>query len=88
MQNTFVTGWDDEVRAMKQIQKTASFAVLHFLTAFSVAWVMTGSWLIGGAVALVEPAINTVVFFFHEKAWSLKSTEPATNGQAVEAITA
>lgn len=54
---------------MKAFQKTASFAVLHFCTAFSVAWAMTGSWIIGGAVALVEPAINTVVYFFHEKVW-------------------
>lgn len=49
--------------------KTVSFAIVHFVTAFSVAWAMTGSLLVGGAVALVEPAINTVVYFFHEKAW-------------------
>lgn len=58
---------------MKQVQKTASFAVLHFITAFSVAWAMTGSMLIGGAVALVEPAINTVVYFVHEKFWQRRS---------------
>ena len=51
------------------MQKTLSFAVIHFITAFSVTWLMTGSVLIGGAVALVEPAVNTVVFFFHEKLW-------------------
>jgi len=49
--------------------KTASFAVLHFSVAFSVGYALTGSALIGGTIALVEPAINTVVFFFHEKAW-------------------
>ncbi|WP_237133164.1 DUF2061 domain-containing protein [Pseudohongiella sp. O18] len=54
---------------MKAFQKTASFAVLHFCTAFGVAWAMTGSWIIGGAVALVEPAINTIVYFVHEKFW-------------------
>lgn len=51
------------------MRKTASFAVVHMITAFAVAWAMTGSLLVGGAVALIEPAINTVVFFFHEKAW-------------------
>jgi uncharacterized membrane protein len=51
------------------MKKTASFAVLHMATAFTVAWVMTGDVMVGGAVALVEPAINTVVFFFHEKVW-------------------
>ncbi|MFW2371923.1 MAG: DUF2061 domain-containing protein [Gammaproteobacteria bacterium] len=50
--------------------KTMSFAVVHFSVAFSVAYVMTGSLLIGGAIALVEPAINTVAYYFHEKIWS------------------
>jgi uncharacterized membrane protein len=51
------------------MNKTATFALVHFTVAFSVAWAMTGSWVVGGALALVEPAINTVAFFFHEKAW-------------------
>ncbi len=58
---------------MTQIKKTASFAVLHFMTAFAVTWAMTGSMLVGGAVALVEPAINTGVFFLHEKIWQRRS---------------
>lgn len=49
--------------------KTATFAVMHFAIAFTVAYVMTGSLLVGGAVAAVEPAVNTVAFFFHEKFW-------------------
>lgn len=49
--------------------KTLTFAVLHFSVAFSVGWLLTGSWLVGGAIALVEPACNTVVFYFHEKVW-------------------
>ncbi len=50
--------------------KTMTFAILHFSVAFTVAYLLTGSVLIGGLVALVEPAINTVVFYFHEKAWT------------------
>lgn len=49
--------------------KTASFAMLHFSVAFSVAYLLTGSLLVGGLMALVEPACNTVVFYFHERAW-------------------
>ena len=49
--------------------KTASFAALHFTVAFSLGWLLTGSWLVGGVIALVEPACNTVVFHFHEKVW-------------------
>lgn len=49
--------------------KTLTFATLHFTVAFFVGWLLTGSMLIGGALALVEPACNTVVFYFHEKVW-------------------
>ena len=49
--------------------KTFTFAVLHFGIAFGVAWALTGSVLVGGAVALVEPAVNTLGFHLHEKAW-------------------
>lgn len=49
--------------------KTFTFAVLHFSVAFTVTYLLTGSVLVGGAVALVEPAINTVVFYFHDKVW-------------------
>lgn len=49
--------------------KTTTFAVMHFTVAFTVAYLITGSVVVGGAVALVEPAVNTVAFHFHEKIW-------------------
>lgn len=49
--------------------KTLSFAVVHFVVAFSVGYALTGSLAVGGAIALVEPLLNTVAYFFHEKAW-------------------
>ncbi len=49
--------------------KTLSFAGLHFTVAFLLGWLFTGSLLVGGALAVVEPACNTVVFHFHEKVW-------------------
>ncbi|ACR11989.1 DUF2061 domain-containing protein [Teredinibacter turnerae] len=50
--------------------KTLTFAVMHFSIAFAVAWALTGDWAVGGAVALVEPAINSVGYIFHEKIWA------------------
>jgi uncharacterized membrane protein len=49
--------------------KTFTFAAVHFTVAFTVAYILSGSFLIGGAIALVEPAINTVAYFVHEKVW-------------------
>ena len=51
--------------------KTMTFAAVHFSVAFGVAYAVTGSILVGGLIALVEPAINTVAYYFHEKAWSV-----------------
>jgi uncharacterized membrane protein len=49
--------------------KTMSFAAVHFSVAFTVGYVLSGSVLVGGAIALVEPAVNTVAYYFHEKVW-------------------
>ena len=49
--------------------KTLAFAIQHFSIAFAVACLLTGDVLIGSAVALIEPAVNTVGFYFHERVW-------------------
>lgn len=49
--------------------KTVTFAAIHFTVAFSVTYALTGDILIGSAVALIEPTINTVAFYFHELGW-------------------
>jgi len=49
--------------------KTASFAVVHFSVAFTVTYMLTGDAFIGGLIATIEPAVNSVAYFFHEKVW-------------------
>ena len=52
------------------ILKTLSFAAVHFTVAFTIGYLLTGSVLVGGTLALVEPACNTVAYHFHEKVWA------------------
>lgn len=54
------------------MKKTLSFAIIHFSVAFSLAFLLTGNLLIGGLIALIEPMVNTVAFYFHEKVWQTK----------------
>jgi uncharacterized membrane protein len=54
----------------RSMTKTVTFAAVHFSVAFTVAYLMTGSVLVGGVIALVEPAINTVAYHFHEQVWN------------------
>lgn len=53
----------------RDLSKTLSFLALHLIVGFSVAYLFTGSLMIAGGIALVEPLVNAVVFFFHERAW-------------------
>lgn len=64
--------------------KTFSFAILHFTVAFTVGYLLTGSAMVGGLLAVIEPACNTVVFHFHEKAWKrFEESSPEQHARAV-----
>lgn len=52
------------------MKKTLNFAAIHFTIAFTVAYVLTGDILLGSLVAMLEPSVNTLAFYFHEKVWS------------------
>lgn len=49
--------------------KTIRFAAIHFTIAFTVAYALTGEILIASMIAMIEPAVNTVAFYFHERVW-------------------
>lgn len=49
--------------------KTTTFAICHFTVAFTVAYLLTGSFGMASLLALVEPMVNTVAYYFHEKVW-------------------
>lgn len=57
---------DERPRALA---KTLTFALLHFGVAFSVAYLLTGSVAVATGVGLIEPLVNTVAFYLHERAW-------------------
>jgi uncharacterized membrane protein len=63
--------------------KTATFAAVHFTVAFSVGYALTGSAVIGGTLALVEPAVNTVAFYFHELGWKKFAEHKAVIAEAM-----
>jgi uncharacterized membrane protein len=51
------------------MKKTLSFALVHFTIAFSLGYLVTGSLWAGGALAVLEPAVNTIAYHVHERAW-------------------
>ncbi|ABD81323.1 DUF2061 domain-containing protein [Saccharophagus degradans] len=59
------------------MKKTCSYTAMHFTIAFGVAWMLTGDFVVGGLVAIVEPAVNSVAYFFHERAWARIAARPS-----------
>jgi len=60
--------------------KTITFAIMHFSVAFGVTYLITGDLVLGGLVAVIEPAVNTVGYFFHEKVWQRLDNRKTTAG--------
>lgn len=58
-------------------KKTLTFALTHMSVAFVVGWAVTGNAALGGALALVEPLVNTVAYFLHEKLWERRRSAAA-----------
>lgn len=54
----------------RDLAKTLSYLSVHLTIGFSVAYAFTGSLEIAGGLAIIEPMVNAVAFFFHEKVWA------------------
>lgn len=65
--------------------KTGSYAVMHFMVAITVAYLLTQSWKAALAIGIVEPLVQTVAFYFHDRAWNRRGgPAPVTPHEAVE----
>ena len=52
------------------LMKTASYYVIHVCVAALVAYAVTGNLWASLTLSLLEPTVQAVAFFFHEKAWA------------------
>jgi uncharacterized membrane protein len=62
---------------MRSIAKTATYWVLHISVASSLAFALTGDLNAALAIGLLEPSVQAVVFFLHERAWERVPALPA-----------
>lgn len=51
------------------LMKTGSYYVIHICVAAMVAYAVTGNLIASLTLSLLEPTVQAVAFFFHEKAW-------------------
>ncbi|GGE45047.1 hypothetical protein GCM10011367_19780 [Marinicauda pacifica] len=58
-----------QLRLPRGVLKTLSYSLMHLSVAMSVAYLLTGSWKAALAIGLIEPAVQTLAYTFHERAW-------------------
>ncbi|WP_375547667.1 DUF2061 domain-containing protein [Oceanicaulis alexandrii] len=60
--------FDLSIRAFKPL----TYGVMHLIVAISVAYALTQNWKASLAIGLIEPAVQTIAYTFHERAWTKK----------------
>lgn len=65
----------------RMFKKTLSYYIMHMSVAMLVGYLVTGSFAMAVALSLLEPTIQAVAFFFHEKFWERNT--PKQNEEAM-----
>lgn len=59
------------------LMKTGSYYVMHIVVAATVAYAVTGEWWAALTLSILEPSVQAVAYFFHERAWARRSAASA-----------
>ena len=68
--------------------KTGSYYLIHICVAATVAYAVTGNLWASLTLSLLEPTVQAVAFFFHEKAWERAAQRRAAQAQQAHNATA
>jgi len=55
------------------LRKTASYYLVHIVVAAAVAYAVTGSLHTALALSLLEPTVQMIFFYLHEKLWERRA---------------
>ena len=53
--------------------KTMTYGAMHFCVAIIAAFAVTRSWVAALGIGMIEPAVQTIAYTFHEKAWARRT---------------
>jgi len=70
------------IQQRRRLFKTMTYCCMHITVATLVAYALSGNWRVALSIGLIEPFVQTFVFYFHETAWESKSFR----GQVMEAV--
>lgn len=57
-------------KAMRSVGKVVTWRVLVTITNFIGGYLASGSWIVGLGVVSFALVVNSILYFFHERAWN------------------
>ena len=54
----------------RSIAKTISWRLTGSLSTFVISYLILGSFLIAGLIAIVQVTANTILYYIHERIWN------------------
>ena len=69
------------------LMKTGSYYLIHICVAALVAYAVTGNLWASLTLSLLEPTVQAVAFFFHEKAWDRSAKRTAEDATTTHTTT-
>ena len=57
----------------RMFKKTLSYYIMHMTVAMLVGYFVTGSIWMAMTLSILEPTIQAVAYFFHERIWDRKN---------------
>jgi len=58
-----------KINKRRHIAKTITWRIIASTDTLLIAWVITGSWKIGGGIAIIEVITKMILYYLHERAW-------------------
>jgi uncharacterized membrane protein len=55
---------------MRSLGKVVTWRILVTVTNFIGGWLASGSWAVGLGVVSFALVVNSILYFFHERAWN------------------
>jgi uncharacterized membrane protein len=63
----------------RTLMKTGSYYVMHIVVAATVAYAVTQNFWASLTLSLLEPSVQAVAYFFHERAWNRQAEAEGTS---------
>lgn len=75
-------GLERRWRGRSSLGKSLAFGATHLVVAVAVGFALTGSFVLAGLFAFIEPAVNTVAHYVFERWWAARAPVSEAEEQA------